>query len=175
MTNIPQWLRLAILMVVAHSTGCATTLAQAPSHIRLGGDVEEVREIATLLEPDAREVAIVYDPSERVASISIGRAIVLVLNRVDLQRLDAVHGIDAAFGVIAHEFGHVVAWPDTSQSTADYWAGCILRAAGREVQPFANALATLGAGPDRVAAARDGWESCRRNGDAILLVQSRPR
>lgn len=146
-----------------------------PPTIQLGADIETVRDLASLIDPEMRYIPVIYSPRAEIAFaiLNEGRELV-VLNRNVLMSYDARYGHGAALGIVAHEMGHLMAFPDRSQESADEWAGCILRAAELPIGPFLEVLREFDSPPSRIAAAWHGWRSCRRQGDAVVKMLPEP-
>jgi hypothetical protein len=102
---------------------------------------------------------------------------VIVYQRRFMNDVNARMGPEAAYGILAHEFGHHIdmsatpAWMSTSWSRelkADAWAGCALAIRGFGTAPLGRALQAVAANPsvshpswrERVPAVQTGYFQC---------------
>lgn len=90
----------------------------------------------------------------------------VVLDQGQLEAISARYGFSAVVGIVAHEFGHVVAYQrsgDLSQPSADYWAGCALARRGYWPDAYVAYLSDEeGYDAARDEATRRGWAECRK-------------
>ena len=107
---------------------------------------------------------------QRPASlITIGSLVILQYDRELIEQVICRYGYDAAVGVFAHEYGHLLDGlrdePQTELS-ADAWAGCAMAAMGGSTQGYNAFIASLPYGgdhppPDDRALATDaGFNAC---------------